>query len=389
MKRNYFESPSTAEDDLHLTEQQRAALFDKIDPDDLCLPPVKKKSRKRQNSDATYKKDVEDAIESYKQMLKERMKFVIPRFQRTRTVSVVEGQQTGEKIIFCDCPFFAQYGLACRHIYKVISRHPRVEDALPRWLIAFIHYYGRNAEMSQKFVHLCESSDKRGVTLSAADWSRISEEYAVGDGSKMPLEYFSCSLGKMRLCEPNYWQDIGDRVVARCGCDTSVLGCAKPTSTNETSLTSGGLSMPKSKNNVRVAPIGLEQVVECSSNFKVPTQLYDSEGDDDVVFDSTQNDDVMVGDDDDSDDGIVKGGSGNLYCDYLPVYGTITKLCKGLGNEGEEILQNGLRGIRQQLLEAHAREDRRTTNEMPHVLKQKGKATRKCKPGSPNKSRGT
>jgi len=388
VKRNYFASPSTAEDDLHLTEQQRAALFDKIDPNDLCLPPSKKKRRKQRNSDSTSNKDVEDAIESYKHMLKDQMKLIIPRFQRTRTVSVVEGQKPGEKIIICDCPFFARYGLACRHIYKVICRHPRVEDALPRWLIAFIHYYGRNEEISRQFLRLCKSSDKRGVTVSAADWATISEEYAVGDASKMPLEYFSCSLGKLRLCEPNYWQQIGDRVVAKCRCDMSVLGSAKPTSTGETtSLTSGVLAMSKSKNNVAVAPVGLEQVVECSSKFKVPSQLSDSEEvDDDVVFDSTHNDDAMIGDDD-SDDGIVKGASGNLYCDYLPMYTSITKLCKGLGNEGEEILQKGFRRIRQQLLSAHEHGDKRTASEMPHVLQKKVKATRLSKPGSPNKSR--
>ena len=204
VKRSYFTSPSTAEDDLRLTEQQREALFDNIDPDDLFLPPPKKKSRKYLNSDAAYKKNVKEAIDSYKQMLKEQMKLIIPRFQRTRTVSVVEGQKPGEKVIFCDCPFFVKYGLACRHIYKVISRHPRVEDALPRWLIAFIHYYGRNQDMSQQFIHLSESCDKRGVTISAEDWSKISVEVPVGDVSKIPLEYFSCSLGKMRLCEPNH-----------------------------------------------------------------------------------------------------------------------------------------------------------------------------------------
>ena len=80
VKRNYFTSPSTAEDDLRLTEQQREALFDNIDPDDLFLPPSKKKSRKYLNSDAAYKKNVKEAIDSYKQMLKEQMKLIIPRF---------------------------------------------------------------------------------------------------------------------------------------------------------------------------------------------------------------------------------------------------------------------------------------------------------------------
>ena len=69
------------------------------------------------------------------------------------------------------------------------------------------------------------------------------------------------------------------------------------------------------------------------------------------------------------------------------MYNSITKLCKGLGNEGEEILQKGFRRIRQQLLSAHEHGDKRTASEMPHVLQKKVKATRLSKPGSPNKSR--
>jgi hypothetical protein len=163
----------------------------------------------------------------------------------------------------------------------------------------------------------------------------------------------------------------------------------KPTSTNERSLTSAGLSMPKSKTNFRVAPIGLEQAVDCSYNFKVPSQLYENMGEKDVDFESTLHDDTMVDDDDSNDDvfgGI--GGSGNLYLDYLPFFNTVTKLCKGLGPQGEEILCSGLRTIRQKALEAHAHRDTRKLNDLPHVIAQQGKAKRKSKPSSPKKSQG-
>ena len=234
---------------------------------------------------------------SYKEMLKEQMKLVIARFERTRTVSVVDGPHSGEKVMICDCNFFVKYGLACRHMYTVICRYPKIQDALPRWLIAFIHCYGRNEIISRRFVELNQTSDKRGVPLSADDWASIDEQLRVGDTSSMPIEYFTCSLGKLRLCRPNYWQRIADKVVAKCGFDRSVLGsiqdATKPSSIDDVTCAHECLTVPMKKSNVSVAPIGVEQNIECSSDYKVPSQLYEEqceESVEDVSFDTNMDD---------------------------------------------------------------------------------------------------
>lgn len=75
-----------------------------------------------------------------------------------------------------------------------------------------------------------------------------------------------------------------------------------------------------------------------------------------------------------------------MYLDYLPFFNTVTKQCKGLGQEGEEILRSGLKSIRVRALEAHAKSDARTSNELPHVNVQKGKAKRMTKQSSPTKN---
>ena len=83
LKRNYNAHPPTPEEDLHLAENELMSLIDKIiDSNDLCDPPPKKKSRKMR-TDSQYQEDVKAARSSYKVLLKEQLRQVIPRFERT------------------------------------------------------------------------------------------------------------------------------------------------------------------------------------------------------------------------------------------------------------------------------------------------------------------
>ena len=383
VKRNYNAHPPTPEEDLHLAENELMSLIDKIiDSNDLCDPPPKKKSRKMR-TDAQYREDVKAARSSYKVLLKERLRQVIPRFERTRTVRVIDGQQPGEKVLVCDCNHFLKYGLACRHMYKVIGRNPKIQDALPRWLIAFIHYYGRNEEISSKFVQLNQHSEKRGIILSADEWSSVSNNHEIGNASEMPIDYFDCSLGKLRLCQPNCFQGWASKVFATCGCDIDVLGMEKVAENashdSDLSLAHGCLKQSISKSNVPAAPIGLEQCIGGSSDYKVPTQMYAHKMQGACDESSEDESDIFSKE--------TKGRSGNLYLDYKPVYETLTKLCKGLGEEGKTILHDGFSDIRTKLMRAHAEKDQRNSTDLPHLNHKRGISQRMTKPGSPNKKK--
>jgi hypothetical protein len=92
----------------------------------------------------------------------------------------------------------------------------------------------------------------------------------------------------------------------------------------------------------------------------------------------------------DSDEDLVfeEKLTGNPYLDFLPMYSTNTKLSKGLGSEGRDILRSGMRALRTDLLAAHARADARS-KEMPKVNSGKRNAERYTKPGSPSKKKGS
>ena len=61
-------------------------------------------------------------LEEYKAILRNVMKYVIPRYERTRTVKIIAGNSPNEKIIVCDCWTMVKWGFACRHIYRIMKR---------------------------------------------------------------------------------------------------------------------------------------------------------------------------------------------------------------------------------------------------------------------------
>eukprot|EP00985_Skeletonema_marinoi_P014207 scaffold7169_cov62-Skeletonema_marinoi.AAC.1 len=64
----------------------------------------------------------------YAQILLESMKYIIPRFERTRVVKLIQ-LPDGTWILVCSCGLFKQMGYACRHKYKLLRRDPKSSDA--------------------------------------------------------------------------------------------------------------------------------------------------------------------------------------------------------------------------------------------------------------------
>jgi hypothetical protein len=51
-------------------------------------------------------------------------KHVLPKFDRTRMVKLIESSVPPGKFLTCTCPYFRQRGLCCHHIYHVIDTKP-------------------------------------------------------------------------------------------------------------------------------------------------------------------------------------------------------------------------------------------------------------------------
>ena len=118
-----------------------------------------------------------------------------------------------------------------------------------------------------------------------------------------------------------------------------------------------------------LAPLGLIQHHH-SSNHVVPSQL-NLENASEVEIDLNNDiiDDIIdPSDEDRSDDSdfpsIAMGiqTNDNLHINFLPMYQTCTKLAETLGINGREILKQGMRKIRADLLSEHISRDARTEN---------------------------
>ena len=80
------------------------------------------------------------------------MKYIIPRFERTRAVQLVQ-MSDGTRVLVCSCRLWKTRGYACRHIYRVLRRNPKLSDANVRWQNGYRQNYGRHDELTEAFMN--------------------------------------------------------------------------------------------------------------------------------------------------------------------------------------------------------------------------------------------
>ena len=78
------------------------------------------------------------------------MKYVIPKFERTRVVKILT-MGDGEHILVFGCPTCVKKGWACRHVFAVLERNLTVTDAKIRLHNGYAHHYGRDLVLSQYY----------------------------------------------------------------------------------------------------------------------------------------------------------------------------------------------------------------------------------------------
>ena len=77
-----------------------------------------------------------------------------------------------------------KHGRACRHMYKILRRRPKVQDAKVRWHLRYLLEYGRNEETSRKYMRMRDHLDCPGVPITVEEWTRISYATEVGVGER-------------------------------------------------------------------------------------------------------------------------------------------------------------------------------------------------------------
>ena len=75
-----------------------------------------------------------------------RSSWYIPRFERTRVVTITDNE--GQLFANCLCHFPGQNAVCCRHIYALLNRKSVKPDASLHWWLVYAHYYLVNPEMT-------------------------------------------------------------------------------------------------------------------------------------------------------------------------------------------------------------------------------------------------
>ena len=132
-------------------------------------------------------------IPQYRSLLDQAVKYVIPRFERTYQVTI-ETQPNGEQMLICrggnENAFrchWCKHGRACDHMYRLLERSPTKRDALPRWHIDYLHFYGRDDTITQHYIKLRDNVRMRGVPLTDPEVRHIKSLFPVGQGSRENL----------------------------------------------------------------------------------------------------------------------------------------------------------------------------------------------------------
>ncbi len=157
-------------------------------------------------------------IQHYKSLMNQASKYVIPRFERTYQVTI-KSQDNGEQILKCrggqknslPCDW-CKHGRACEHMYRLLEHSPTKGDALPRWHVDYLHFYGRDEIITQHYIKLCGIVKMQGIPLADPDVFHIKSLLAVGEGTQ-EKSFFTCSLDSLKLAgEATYWHKVRNKV---------------------------------------------------------------------------------------------------------------------------------------------------------------------------------
>ncbi|KAL7432433.1 hypothetical protein ACHAXM_003105, partial [Skeletonema potamos] len=252
----------------------------------------------------------------YRTMLRESMKYIIPRFERTRVVKLVQMPE-GTWVL----------GHACRHVYKVLKRHPALSDANVRWQNGYCQHYGRNDELTDAYMDL-RSRKLHGVVVTDEEVTSITSSMRVGSGDR-EKSYFLRSYNKLYLRGDNtFWHENHARlrhILGDAVCCVPVISSTKLN--NTTSSTSSHSQNGLTFGGKPSTNFGATKMVHHASTFAVPSQS---------LRDDDHNESEMhIGDCDFvNNDQVNDSDETDLVTKFNPRYDMICRYAESAGDRG-------------------------------------------------------
>jgi hypothetical protein len=164
VKRDSLCHDNTPQEDLNLSTTVCQRLFDTVEKIITGLTSLNKGVLMKIK--AKLLGDKKGNLPQYQTILYHVIKWVIPRFEHTRTVEVVK-MSDEESVLTCSCRSWEKRGWACRHMYSVLRRYPKVGDAKVLWYVGYAHYYGRCEKISSLYVRLRDKYNYPGIPVSS------------------------------------------------------------------------------------------------------------------------------------------------------------------------------------------------------------------------------
>ncbi|KAL7524253.1 hypothetical protein ACHAXR_000492, partial [Thalassiosira sp. AJA248-18] len=152
VKRDYDKFDTSPQDDLSLEYQLCQQLLDNIenhlnDVDHTVEQSVLRKLREKLLGDR------KGSMPEYRILLAEAMKYIIPRYEHTRIVKLIQ-TPSGDRVLTCSCFGFRKMGFACRHMYALLRRYPSARDAKIRWHVGYANNYGHDEDLTKHYINL-------------------------------------------------------------------------------------------------------------------------------------------------------------------------------------------------------------------------------------------
>ena len=384
VKRDYDKYDSTHQEDLDLPASVCQALSDQLDGH---MKSVSKGDKKKiRELKEKLLGDKQGNLKEYGALLSEVMKYVIPRFERTRELKIIS-LPNGEFVLQCSCPVFEKFGHACRDMYFLLKRKPTLSDAKVRWHVGYGYHYGRHHVMSQHYQHIRDNIESKmpGIYITKEEVESIKSLYCIGAGDKEE-EYFTRSHGKIYLRgKQNFWQTNAKKLPLELSQHFGAIDmqqCEEPCASEDTNGNGGAKSCSDvaKSGGMMAIPLGASQQVHHASSYQVPSQSQTLQ---EVDFGGTADYDT----DDDADFHPTQGK--DAYLDFLHMFQTCCKLANGNGQDGRAILERGLNNIKTELNDLNNGHSNFSEGGMGTMQATSRKRThsRKAKASSPSRKR--
>jgi len=142
---------------------------------------------------------LETRLQSDETRLYNRCQWYIPKYERTRVVTLVTDK--GNQYAQCSCHFPTRNSMCCRHIYAILLRPPQRNDVGIRWWLSYSLYYHRDKAVTAQLDKIADQQGP-GTHVLPSDIRPLNEE-----DLEYPIHFFTRSLDTVLMVGKNYWTE--------------------------------------------------------------------------------------------------------------------------------------------------------------------------------------